>query len=185
MCQKKLETSSIVTSFNWPWPKLCKNFENGVQSWSSMSARWLLQLPYRNSRQLNDIDRVEKWPLKTVEINTALCPQIPSPKLPVWTAWTHLNLRFQTNHSKTSIILVPWIFIVLFMLICRESQAFLQITRKSLLSVFELDCVITGLGQSSPLLNFLQFHIHPCLFERWKLFYSIPIARFVNASTGS
>ena len=120
---KKLETSSIVTLFNWQWPELCKNFENGMQSWSSMPVWWLLQLPYRNLRQLNDIDRVEKWPLKTVEINTALCPQIPSTKLPVWTDWTNLNLRFHTNHSKTSISLVPRIFIVLFMLICCLGRA--------------------------------------------------------------
>ena len=96
---------------------------------------------------------VEQWPLKTVETNTALCPQIPSRKLPVWTVWTNLNPRFKTNHSKTSISLVPRIFGVLFRLICWESQAFLPIKRKSLWSVPELDCVITGLGQSYPILN--------------------------------
>ena len=69
------------------------------------------------------------------------------------TVW--IPLKFQTNHNKTSISLVPRFFIVLFRLICWESQAFLPIKRKSLLSVseLELNCVITGLGQSSQLLN--------------------------------
>ena len=43
------------------------------------------------------------------------------------TVW--IPLRFQTNHSKTSIILVPRIFIVLFRLICWERQTFLLIKR--------------------------------------------------------
>ena len=90
-----------------------QNFENGVQPWSSGSVWWPLQLPYRNLRQKNYIDMVEKWPLKTVEINTALCRQVPGQKLPVQTNWTNLNLRFQTNHSKISISLVPRIFISL------------------------------------------------------------------------
>ena len=125
---------------------------------------------------------VEKWPLKTVE--TALCPQIPNQKLPVWTDLTNLNPRFKTNHSKTSIRSVPRIFGVLFRLICWESQAFLPIKRKSLRSVPELDCVITGLGQSYPSLNSAISHWSLSL-RRGRPLSWVPMARFVNASTGS
>ena len=37
--------------------------------------------------------------------------------------------RFQPNHSTTSISMVPGIFIVLFRLICWESQAFLPVKK--------------------------------------------------------
>ena len=55
-----------------------------------------------------------------------------------------IPLRFQTNHSKTSIILVPTILIVLF----RLGEAGVSTDqKKSLLSVSELDSVTTGLGK--------------------------------------
>ena len=66
--------------------------------------------------------------------------------------------KVYTNHSKTWISLVTRIFIVLFRLISWKSPAFLTINRKYLLSVSTLDCVITGLGQSSPLLNSANSH---------------------------
>ena len=151
----------MVTSFNWPWPELCKFFENGVQLSSSRSVWWLLQLPYKNLRQRNDTDMVEKWPLKTVETNTALCPQIPSPKLTVWTDWTNLNLRFRTNHSN-----LQSVWFLEFSLYCSgwsagRARHFYQ-SKENLCWVLwfsELDSVWhKGLGQSSPLLNYAISH---------------------------
>ena len=47
-----------------------------------------------------------------METNTALCFQIPGPKVLVWTDWTDLNLRANQNAGRIN--LSPGIFSMVF-----------------------------------------------------------------------
>ena len=104
----------------------------------------LTEIEDKNSRYL----KFSKCGL--TETNTALCSQIPGPKVLVWTDssdWTNLNLR--ANQNARRINSGPGIFIIDFRPIFWECTAFLLMKRK-LCSSLLVEHLQTQLGHLRP-----------------------------------